>query len=190
MRRLCIVVAWAILLSAGPTEAALVVLVEPDLQAYLFNPDEAPLAFDGYHLSSSSNALDPGGWKSISDYSLAFESQDVVDSLGLGALTFGETKPSTFSLAELNLGSFGVMQPGDRFAIGRPFAGTFESLAARVGTEPGVVDDPRHIQLTYHQPTTVPALAGDIIAVPEPSISLLAALAGIGLLAFRRRGIR
>ncbi len=187
MRRAAILAAFFWAWAGGHVNAGLVVLVEPDRQAYLFNPGDEPLAFDGYHFSSLSNALDPRGWESISDDTLAFRSQEVVDALGVGALTFGETKPSNFSLAELNLGSFGVLQPGDRFAIGQPFAGSFESLAPRVGTVPGVADDASYVQFSYHQPGLTPSIAGDIIAVPEPAAWLLSGLGGLGGWAISRR---
>ena len=67
MRLLGIVVACVCLLTGGRARAGLIVLVEPDLEAYLFNPENRPLAFDGYHLSSPANALAPDGWLSISD---------------------------------------------------------------------------------------------------------------------------
>jgi hypothetical protein len=165
--------------------AELWLLVEPDLTAYLFNPGDAPLPFDGYHLQSSKSLLDPSGWRSISDYSLDFESDAVVGSLGAGALTFGETKPSNYSLAELNLGSYGVLQPGERFALGKPLAGSFAGIAARVGTTPGVPDDPAY-QFSFHQPSVVAGQVGDIVAVPEPTALVLACLAAAAVPALRR----
>ena len=123
---------------------------------------------------------------SISDYSLAFRSDEVAGWLGLGALTFGETKPSSMSLAELNLGSFGILQPGSKFPIGQPFSGSFAELAAHVGTEAGMPDDPAYAKLSYHMPGAVPSLPGDIVAVPEPSTGLTAALAGLGFLGILR----
>ena len=88
MRGVLWAVACSLLLTGSANGAELWLLVEPDLTAYLFNPGDEPLAFDGYHLQSSKSLLDPSGWRSISDYSLDFESDDVVGSLGLGALTF------------------------------------------------------------------------------------------------------
>lgn len=85
MRRLAVVAACVWVLAEGHLNAGLVALVEPDLQAYLFNPGDELLPFDGYHFSSSSNALDLRGWQSISDDTLAFRSLEVVDALGPGA---------------------------------------------------------------------------------------------------------
>lgn len=175
------VVCWSVFTGCA-RGAELWLLVEPDLTAYLFNPGSEPLAFDGYHLQSSKSLLDPSGWRSISDYSLDFESDTVEGSLGLGALTFGETKPSNYSLAELNLGSYGVLQPGEQFALGRPLVGSFAGIAARVGTTPGVPDDPAY-QFSFHQPGIVAGQAGDIVAVPEPSalgLACIAAAAALG----------
>lgn len=175
------VVCWSVFTGCA-RGAELWLLVEPDLTAYLFNPGSEPLAFDGYHLQSSKSLLDPSGWRSISDYSLDFESDTVEGSLGLGALTFGETKPSNYSLAELNLGSYGVLQPGEQFALGRPLVGSFAGIAARVGTTPGVPDDPVY-QFSFHQPGIVTGQAGDIVAVPEPSalgLACIAAAAALG----------
>ncbi len=183
------VVLVVVCLSALPrfAEGGLMILVEPDLSAYLYNPEPKPLAFDGYHLQSATGQLRPSAWMSISDYSLAFQSDQVIASLGLGALTFGETKPSSTSLAELNLGSFGILQPGDRFPIGRPFSGNFSALVASVGTQPGSPDNPEYAVLSYHMPGAVPSLPGDIMAVPEPSTWLLLGLAGLGWGAMVRR---
>lgn len=181
---------WAMVLycaGAGVGQAAeLRLLVEPDLSVYLFNAGSEPLAFDGYHLQSSKSLLDPAAWQSISDYTLDFQSESVVGALGLGALTFGETKPSRTSLAELNLGSYGVLQPGERFALGKPILGTFEGIAARVGTTPGVADDPAY-QFSFHWPGIVESQTGDIVAVPEPVGVWLAAVSLIWLCVGRLR---
>ena len=171
---------------AGYAEAStLQLLVEQDLSVYLFNAGSKPLPFDGYHLQSSKSLLDPARWESISDSSLDLQSNAVEGALGLGALTFGETKPSATSLAELNLGSFGVLQPGERFPLGKPLLGSFASIAARVGTAPGMADDPAY-QFSFHQPGIVESQAGDIVAVPEPA-GIALAVAGLALLIVSRR---
>jgi hypothetical protein len=160
-------------------------LVESDLTVYLFNAGSQPLPFDGYHLQSSKSLLDPAGWRSISDSSMERQSDAVEVGLGMGALTFGETKPSAMSLAELNLGSFGVLQPGERFLLGKPLLGSFASIAARVGTAPGMADDPAY-QFSFHQPGIVESQMGDIVAVPEPA-GIALAVTGLALLVVARR---
>jgi hypothetical protein len=167
--------AFAAVASASP----LMIWIDVDGTAYLYNTTSSPISFDGYQIASETHRLDPAGWKSIADYVAGGQITDVIAALGAGGLAFGEANPGPGNLAELNLGGVGTLRPGAKFAIGKPFldwqnpdatGDFFYKLSGRP-------NDP----IMY-------ALAGDI--VPEPSTFLLAALAGLALLAFRARGLR
>ncbi|MFO0899881.1 MAG: PEP-CTERM sorting domain-containing protein [Pirellulales bacterium] len=155
---------------ASFAQTPLAIWPDVDGTAYLWNTTDAPITFDGLRLVSDGR-LDPAGWNSISDQ-VAGDPQHVFAKLGADAAAFEENAHTANTLSELTIAGGATLQPHRYFAIGRPFldgANTeatsdfFYSLAG----------DP-----TYWW--------GDIW-VPEPSTFLLAALAGTGLLAFRRR---
>ncbi len=154
-RALLAMAAW--LCFGHPAVAAdLTLWVDPDGTTYLYNTASSPVWFDGYQIASETNRLDPAGWISIADQ-VAADPFGIIPKLGAGALSFGEANPGPGNLAELNLGGVGVLQPGAKFAIGKPF----------LDGQPGA-------DFFYR---------GGIL--PEPSTWLLAAMAGLGLLAFR-----
>jgi hypothetical protein len=147
--------------------------VDPDGTTYLFNTTAVPINFDGYQITSETNSLDPAGWKSIADYISGGDFATVIGALGPGGLTFGEANPSAGNLAELNLGNAGTLQGGAKFAIGKPLLRIVDpGFAANFYYK--VAGNPNSIQGAIN-PTG-----------PEPSTFVLAALAGIGLLAMRR----
>ncbi len=90
-----------------------------------------------------------------------------------GGLTFGEPNPNASNLAELNVSGAGALANGAKFALGKPF----KSLLIAATSD------------WFYW--SHPADGGDgksvIIVCPEPSTYLLATLAGLGLLAVRRR---
>ena len=159
--------------SANADPQGLSVWVEADGSSFLWNPTDLPITFDGYQLASEAGALDPVGWKSIADYVAGGQLADVPGNLGSGGLTFGEANPGPGNLAELNLGGAGTIQPHAKFAIGKPFA-TLPPSADWFYKVPGPPSEP--VGEIVYAPDT-----------PEPSTFLLATLAGLGLLAFRRR---
>ena len=161
--------------TAGPP--GLAIWVEVDGSSYLWNPTLLPISFDGYQIASETNQLDPAGWRSIAD-AVMEDTNSVLAGLGAGALTFGEATPGAGNLAELNLGGAATLQPDAKWFIGAPF----ESLP------PG-----RDLIFFYKIPGQTDAPPGEIVYAPdtpEPSTFLLAALAGLGLLVVRRRGLR
>lgn len=155
--------------SVGATPSFLSVWVDADGSAYLWNPTNEARSFDGYQLASKSESLDPAGWKSIADYVAGGEIADVISALGPDSLTFGEANPGPGNLAELNLGGAGTLQPGAKFAIGKPF----KTL-------------PPQADIWHGCPSDCWGERGEIVYVPEPSTRLLATLAGLGLLVVRR----
>ena len=149
-----------LLLLAGWAAAApsfLSLWVEADGSAYLWNPTDEARSFDGYQLASKSESLDPAGWKSIADYVAGGQSTDVISALGPGGLTFGEANPGPGNLAELSLSGGGVLQPGAKFAIGKPF----KTL-------------PPQATIWHGCPTDCWSERGEIVFVPEPSVWILA----------------
>lgn len=156
-RALLAMAAWACFGQAA-VAADLTLWIDPDGTTYLYNAASSPVWFDGYQIASESARLDPVHWISISDQ-VAAHPLDIIAALGAGALTFGEANPGPGNLAELNLGGVAVLQPGAKFAIGKPF----------LDGSPGSTAD------FFYK--------GGIL--PEPSTWLLAAMAGLGLLAFR-----
>jgi hypothetical protein len=177
----CVVLAAVICFSASGREAFaapkdMTLWIDVDGTAYLRNNRPIPLTLDGYQITSEAAALDPVGWNSISDQAAA-NPLDVIALLGAGALTFGEANPNSGNLSELNLGGAATLEAGATFAIGKPF------LDHRTPDDTAM--------FIFKSPMYGSALGiGDIIYAPEPSASLLAALAGVGLLAVRRRGLR
>ncbi len=172
--------AAVIAMSARGTAAAsdLQIWVDIDGSTYLQNTTAGPLSFDGYQIASESNRLNPAGWKSIADYVAGGEIAEVIAALGPGGLTFGEANPSPANLAELNLGGAGTLQGGAKFYIGKPFV-------------PGSSACYGDFDFFYKLNTSPNSIPGNpAFCIPEPSTFLLAALAGTGLLAFRRRGLR
>lgn len=159
-RALSVLAALSVGLGVGNSAQAQITLwIDPDGTTYLNNATASPYWFDGYQIASQSNSLNPAGWISIADQ-VAANPLDVIGKLGAGALTFGEANPGPGNLAELNLGGRAILQPGTKFAIGKPFL-----------RNPGTGDD------FFYK--------GGI--VPEPSTFPLATLAGLGLLAFRQK---
>ncbi len=162
--------------SANADPQGLSLWVEADGSSFLWNPTDLPITFDGYQLASETGSLDPVGWKSIADYVAGGQITDVLANLGAGALTFGEANPGTGNLAEVNLGGAGTIGPHAKFSLGKPFATLppsadwYYKLSSGPGGPPGEI---------VYAPDT-----------PEPSTFPLAALAGLGLIAFRRRGLR
>lgn len=145
---------------------------DPDLTAYLVNTTSAPLSFDGYQIASETGQLDPAGWKSIGDQ-VSADPLGIITKLGAGALAFGEANPNPGNLAELNIAGVGTLQAGQKFYLGKPFGegGYYVGFYYKAGTGPDAVPQ---------EPLFIPR-------IPEPSAFLLAALAGLGLLAFRQR---
>ncbi len=150
---------------------------DPDGTTYLQNTTANPISFDGYQISSETLALDPAGWDSISDRVPA-RINDLILQLGAGALTFGEANPGTGNLAEVNLGGAGTLAAGAKFSLGKPF---------KAGVDPMAQD-------FFYKLAVPPGPNGPIVLlgaiVPEPSTCVLAALAGLGLVTFRVRGLR
>ena len=157
---------------------ALVVHV-PSYEAFLTNLGDAPIRVDGYAILSASGSLNPAGWAPMDS-----AGPEIVAALGPGADGFFLANPSQTSLAELNPLSSATWQPGQSWSIGFPFN----------SADPDFVFDtvfkfasPDGLVLTGG--TVVPpsqlALAA-LLAVPEPSSLLLAALATAGLF-WRRR---
>ncbi|MFO0897604.1 MAG: PEP-CTERM sorting domain-containing protein [Pirellulales bacterium] len=163
-----------LLLAVEPAKSSpLQIWVDFDGSAYLQNTTSAPISFDGYQIASETNRLNPAGWKSIADYVAGGQITDVLSQLGAGGLTFGEANPGPGNLAELNLGGAGTLQSGAKFYIGKPFLDRFELDATA--------------DFYYKLNTSPLSIPGDIgPTIPEPSTLLLAALAGLGLLATRR----
>lgn len=147
--------------------------VDPDGSAYLYNTTARPFSFDAYQIFSETDRLDPAGWKSIADYVAGGQIADVTAALGPGGLTFLEANPGPGHLAEVNLGGVATLQPGAKFAIGKPFKDLWN---------PDATAD----FVYYGRPESETAW-GAIVVVPEPSTFRLAALAGLGLLAVRLR---
>lgn len=163
---------------AGVSSAAtpLQIWFDADGTAYLQNTTAAAISFDGYQIVSETNRLDPVGWKSISDYVAGGQITDVIAALGPGGLTFGEANPGPSNLAELNLGGVGTLQPGAKFAIGKPFLDWRDA-------------DPT-ADFFYKVAGDSSSHPGDIIpTLPEPSTCLLAILAAVCVVVLRRRGV-
>lgn len=164
----------AMFLAAGLGETAsattpLQIWIDPDGTTYLENTTDNPISFDGYAIASENNRLDPVGWNSIADQ-VAADPLGMIGKLGAGALSFGEVKPGPGNLAELNLAGVATLAAHARFAIGKPF------LDGQLGVnevEGGV----------FYKVGGQP-MVGEVI--PEPSTCLLALMAGLGLLVFRR----
>jgi len=86
-----------------------------------------PISYNMMEVRSPTGILNPvydpagfSGWKSVSDYLAAGESDFVTDRLGPGALTMIELAASPNSLYEISLSSFATLQPGDSWSIGNP----------------------------------------------------------------------
>ncbi len=156
--------------SANAHPCDLQLWVDVDGTAYLVNTTDGPVSFDGYQIASEGQNLDPAGWDSISDR-IPERITELIGALGAGTLTFGEANPGDANLAELNLGGVATLAAHARFSLGKPFK-TFSVSGADAffwsgpGSGGGV---------------------GGTVCIPEPSTWLLAALAGLGHLAFRRR---
>lgn len=150
-------------------------LVDADGSAWLENPGSSPVAFDGYQLGSKSGDLDPTGWMSIADYVAGGHADQIEDLLGSWGLGFHETSAKPRALTELSLNGLGMLQPGARLALGKPFP---------AGGSPDADT------FYYRLLGDAHSQRGTIESVPEPSSFLLAALAGVGLLAFRGRRLR
>lgn len=111
---------------------------------------------------------------SISDQ-LAGDPQNVFAKLGADAAAFEENAHTANTLSELTIAGGATLQPHRYFAIGRPLLD---------GANPEAVAD------FFYSLAGDPTERWGDIWIPEPSSFLLAALAGVGLLAFRRRGLR
>ncbi len=131
MRSMCALAAILMALLLAPTARAsdLRLWVEVDGTAYLENWTDSPVSFDGYQITSDNGTLDPAGWDSISDR-VPGRINELIQSLGAGALTFGEANPSPTNLAELNLANAATLAAKAKFSIGKPF-GSLLDLSLR-----------------------------------------------------------
>lgn len=155
-----------------PLGADLRVLAGADGSAWLENLGNTPVSFDGYQLSDENGKLNPAGWMSIADYVGAGRGGEISALLGDGGLGFKETNPGAGNLAELNLTAPGVLQPGGKLDLGKPF-------------QPG--EDLSSIAFNYRLLGNSLSQRGEIVSVPEPAAWLLAGLGGLALLARRAR---
>jgi hypothetical protein len=146
--------------SAAPED--LQIWVDPDGTAYIYNTTAWPISFDGYQITSESKNLDPVAWDSISDRFPA-RINELIGTLGVGSVGFGEANPTDTNLAELNLSGVGTLAAGAKFSLGKPFKSWLPNLP--------VGDD------FFWK------------GVPEPSTWLLATLAALGCAAIRRRRV-
>jgi len=151
----------------------LAIQYDADGTTYLWNTTDAPVSFDGYSLDSEDTALDPLGWKSISDQ-VATDTQHVMTALGPNALSFFEGSQAATSLPELTISGWATLEPHAMFSIGKPF---LKKPATRATFHYSLKDDASTVQ-------------GDIW-VPEPASWFLAAMAGLSLLVLgqRRRAV-
>lgn len=172
----CAAVALGLLTAFAGSAGAITPLqiwVDADGSAYLNNTTDKAISFDGYQIASESNRLDPAGWNSIADHVAGGDIAGVIGALGAGGLTFGEANPSAGNLAELNLGGAGTLQPGAKFAIGKPFLDKANNDATA--------------DFFYKLNTSPSSVAGDIVNVPEPSTFVLGGLGLVGLVGLIRR---
>jgi hypothetical protein len=149
----------------------LALYVELDGTTSLWNTTSSPISFEGYSILSETSDLDPSGWKSVSDYFANGETDLLLTSLGAGSLGFSEAGATATGLSELSLTGMATIQPGAKFAIGKPFS----VLPPSNGTSAAWKD---------------PSGSIDIVYAPEPGTWLLATLAGLGLVAMRVRSKR
>lgn len=165
----------------GPTEGAirflnpelgglLRLLVDDDGSAWLENSGSSPVSFDGYQITSENNDLNAAGWTSVADRVSDGNADQITALLGAGGLGFHETSASYGNLTELNRTGEAILQPGARLDLGNPFLGDVSGNAS-----------------FYYRVLGAQTQQGAIVNTPEPSTWLLAALAGVGLLATRRR---
>jgi hypothetical protein len=181
MIRRALLAAFVVSFMSGTASAQLFVpdialLVEPDLTAYLKNTTAADISFDGYQIATEDGPkLDPDGWYSINDR-IPGAINDLISQLGAGALGFGELSPTKLQIAEGNLTGVGVLKAGDKILLGKPFGqgGYWVETFFKRGGIPTQFDGGR-----YYIPS-----------VTEPSTLVLAALAGLGLVATRVRSRR
>ncbi len=155
-----------------PLGADLRILAGADGSAWLENLGSSPVSFDGYQLSDENGKLNPAGWMSIADYVGAGRGGEITALLGDGGLGFKQTNPGAGNLAELNLTAPGVLQPGGKLDLGKPF-------------QPG--EDLSSIAFNYRLLGNSLSQRGEIVSVPEPAAWLLAGLGGLALLARRGR---
>jgi hypothetical protein len=149
---------------------------DADRTAYLHNTTASQITFDGYQIISESNRLDVAGWDSISDR-VPGRINELIGDLGAGALGFGELAPTSSQVAEANLTGVGVLQPGAKFSLGKPFS---PSLPLNE-----ICSDITFFFKIGGIPIQFEGQPG--ICLPEPSSWLLAMLAGPGLVAIWRR---
>ncbi len=90
--------------------------VEASGEAFIVNPTDAAISFDGYEIRSAASLLDTSGWLSLSGR--AFGEAGLSDQLGPGVATFMEMRRSAAYMAEASLASLATLGPGDAFSIG------------------------------------------------------------------------
>jgi len=160
--------------------------IDPDGSTYIKNLSATKtFKVDGYTLLSE--ALDlitydydgTKGWRAFEDILGQFpdEFRPMLDQLGPAAATMGAISPAQGHLHESTLNPAGLeFSPGERWFLGKPFT-----------TNPfGTGGLPlSNYQFRYKTIDSLSQVAG--VIVPEPSTWLLATLAGVCLLGFRRR---
>lgn len=147
----------------GARAASLTLEVNPTSgQAWIANNSAQTIIFDGYTIQALMGALDPFGWVSFEDYSLA----DPPGALALlGNISWQELASSSALLAEANLPEETVAMPGFRAPLGTPIA-TFI---------------PGKLRFTYLDfsllPDPIREVSGLVEVVPEPGSLMLAGIA-------------
>jgi hypothetical protein len=164
--------AWATTWGDVPPVA---ILVDPDGSAYLWNKSTDPVSFEAFSIQSPDKNLDVDAWKSFSE----FDDGALEAALGAGALAFEDNSLDQALVSQKNdVGAQAILPAGAKFSLGKPFATLPPLPTDRATVYPDLSD-------VLNGARTV-----DIVYTPEPSTLLLAALAGLGLVAMRVRSRR
>ena len=164
---------------AFTSQAGAVILPDPSLtllidvntgDTWLKNTSAGLLSFNGYEIWSAGGLLDPAGWYSIADAVVA-QPVDVMLTLGVGALSFGEMMATPDLLTEVSLSNNATLQMGSMWYIGQP------------APQASLAD----LSFFYHTQTSGgDKYAGGIEIIPEPATLGLLAIGGLAMLRRRR----
>ena len=126
--------------------------------------------FDGYEIWSVGGLLEPVSWESIADAAMSSPA-DVINTLGAGAMSFGEMTAGLSLLAELDLPNYATLQSGATWDIGKP------APDASLADLSFFYSNPDDVGIKYQ---------GGIEIIPEPTTVGLLLVGGLALLRRKR----
>lgn len=176
-RLLCLAVVLVVVGFASPANAQLALQIYQDGGAAIVNVGATPLIYDGYQIQDAQEPgrLIPGNLRSVESLIAAGQINDILSTLGAGALGFAPAGLSPNNIAELTAGAGGFLQPGARWSLGQIFP-------------PGLPHCPEGFTWSWNGSGGFNSGAAGFDGIcPEPSTLTMCGLAFLSLLAFTLR---